>query len=86
MHITYQKICFDIFTVGILLNIFMEHDFNNLMIFGIKRYTFFLGGGNICAIKKIKFSILIYFKIQFIPVMHYSNPSVSLTFYSSKKS
>ncbi len=26
MHITKQKISFDIFTVGNLLNIFMEHD------------------------------------------------------------
>jgi len=35
MHITNQKISFDIFTVGHLLNIFMEHDLNILMIFGI---------------------------------------------------
>ncbi len=33
MHITNKKLSFDIFTVG---NIFMEHDFNILMIFGIK--------------------------------------------------
>ncbi len=26
MHITNQKLSFDIFTVGNLLNIFMEHD------------------------------------------------------------
>ncbi len=26
MHITYQKLSFDIFTVGTLQNIFMEHD------------------------------------------------------------
>ncbi len=36
MHITNQKLSFDIFTVGNLLNIFMEHDLNILMIFGIK--------------------------------------------------
>ncbi len=36
MHITYQKFCFYIFTVGNLQNIFMEHDLNMLMIFGIK--------------------------------------------------
>ncbi len=36
MHITNQKLSFDIFTVGNLLNIFMQHDFNILMIFGIK--------------------------------------------------
>ncbi len=33
MHITNQKLCFKI---GNLLNIFMEHDLNILMIFGIK--------------------------------------------------
>ncbi len=36
MHITNQQLSFDIFTVGNLLNSFMEHDFNNLMIFVIK--------------------------------------------------
>ncbi len=37
MHITNQKLSFDIFTVGNLQNIFMEHDLTNiLMIFGIK--------------------------------------------------
>ncbi len=34
MHITDQKLTFDIFMVGNLQNIFMEHD--TLMIFGIK--------------------------------------------------
>ncbi len=33
MHITNRKFNFDIFTVQ---NIFMEHDINILMIFGIK--------------------------------------------------
>ncbi len=36
MHITNQKLSFDIFTVIHLPNIFMEHDLNILMIFGIK--------------------------------------------------
>ncbi len=36
MHITNQKLSFDIFTVGNLQNIFMEHDLNILMIFFIK--------------------------------------------------
>ncbi len=36
MHITNQKLSFDIFTVGNSLNIFMEHDLNILMIFSIK--------------------------------------------------
>ncbi len=37
MHITNQKLSFVIFTVGNVLNIFMEHDLNILMIFGIKK-------------------------------------------------
>ncbi len=36
MHITNQKLSFDIFMVGNLQNIFMEHDLNILIIFGIK--------------------------------------------------
>ncbi len=36
MHINNKKIRFDIFTVIHLLNIFMEHDLNILIIFGIK--------------------------------------------------
>ncbi len=36
MHINNQKLRFDIFMVGNLQNIFMEHDLNILMIFGIK--------------------------------------------------
>ncbi len=36
MHITNQKLSFDIFTVWNSLNIFMEHDLIFLMIFGIK--------------------------------------------------
>ncbi len=42
MHINNQKISFDIFTVGNLLNIFMEHDLNILMIFGIKEKSIIL--------------------------------------------
>ncbi len=36
MHITNQKLSFEIFMVRNLQNIFMEHDLNILMIFGIK--------------------------------------------------
>ncbi len=36
MHITDQKLSFDIFTVGDIQHVFMEHDLNILMIFGIK--------------------------------------------------
>ncbi len=42
MHITNQKLSFDIFTAGNLLNIFMEHDLNILMIFGIKEKSIIL--------------------------------------------
>ncbi len=38
MHITNQKLSFDIFMVGI----FMEHDINILMIFGIKEKSIIL--------------------------------------------
>ncbi len=36
MHITNKKFSLDIFTVGNVLNIFMDHDLNILMIFDIK--------------------------------------------------
>ncbi len=36
MYITKQKISSDIFTEGNVHNIFMEHDFNIQIIFGIK--------------------------------------------------
>ncbi len=36
INITNQKLSLDIFTVRNVLNIFMEHDLNILMIFGIK--------------------------------------------------
>ncbi len=42
MHINNKKLSFDIFTVGNLLNIFMEHDLNILMIFGIKEKSIIL--------------------------------------------
>ncbi len=35
MHITNQNVRFDIFTVKKIQNIFMEHDLNILLIFGI---------------------------------------------------
>ncbi len=43
MHITNQKLSFDIFTVGNVLNIFMEHDLNlisNDFWHKIKKYNF----------------------------------------------
>ncbi len=42
MHITNQKLSFDIFMVRNLQNIFMEHDLNILMIFGIKEKSIIL--------------------------------------------
>ncbi len=42
MHINNQKLSCDIFTVRNLLNIFMEHDLNILMIFGIKEKSIIL--------------------------------------------
>ncbi len=42
MHITNQKLSFDIFTEGNLQNIIMEHDLNILMIFGIKEKSIIL--------------------------------------------
>ncbi len=47
MHITNQKFSFDIFTVGNLQNIFMEHDINILLIFGIKEKSIILLQGHI---------------------------------------
>ncbi len=48
MHITNQKLSFDIFTVGNLLNIFMEHDLNILMIFVIKEKWIILSHSMYC--------------------------------------
>ncbi len=42
IHITNQKLRFYIFTVGHLQNIFLEHLFNILMIFGIKEKSIIL--------------------------------------------
>ncbi len=42
MYITNQKWSCDIFTVGDLQNIFMEHDLNILMIFGTKEKSIIL--------------------------------------------
>ncbi len=42
MHITNQKLSFDIFTVGNLQNILMEHDLNVRKNFGIKEKSIIL--------------------------------------------
>ncbi len=41
MHITNQTLTFDIFTVGNLLNIFMKHDLNIPMVFGMNEKVLF---------------------------------------------
>ncbi len=48
MHITNKKICFDIFTPENLLNIFMEHDLNILMIFVIKEKSIIMTHAMYC--------------------------------------
>ncbi len=48
MHITYQKLRFDIYTVGTLQNIKMEHNLNILMIFGIKEKLIILTRAMYC--------------------------------------
>ncbi len=50
MHITNQKFSFDIFMVRNLLNIFMEHDLNILMIFGIKEKCIILTHTMYCCL------------------------------------
>ncbi len=42
MHIANQKLSFDIFTVGNVQNISMDHDLNILIIFGIKEKSIIL--------------------------------------------
>ncbi len=50
MHITnhFNQLSFDIFTVGKLKNIFMEHDLNILMIFGIQEKLIILTHAMYC--------------------------------------
>ncbi len=50
MHITNQKLSFDIFTVGNVQNIFMEHNLNILMIFVIKEKCIILTHTMYCCL------------------------------------
>ncbi len=50
MQINNQKLSFDIFTVGHLLNILMEHDLNILMIFVIKEKCIILRHTMYCCL------------------------------------
>ncbi len=50
MHITNQKLSFDIFTVVSLQNIFIEHDLNILMIFVIKEKCIILTHTMYCCL------------------------------------
>ncbi len=50
MHITNHKLSFDIFTVGNVQNIFMEHDLNILMISGVKEKLIILTHTMYCCL------------------------------------
>ncbi len=47
MHVNNKKISFDIFIVRNLLNIFMVHDLNTLMIFWLLQFFFFFHTHNV---------------------------------------
>ncbi len=50
MHITNQKLSYDIFMVGNLQNVFMERDLNILMNFGIKEKCIILTHAVYCCL------------------------------------
>ncbi len=50
MHITNQKLSFDIFMIENVLNIFMKHDLNILMICGIKEKCIILTHTMYCCL------------------------------------
>ncbi len=64
--ITNQKLSFDIFTVGYLQNIFMEHDLNILMIFVIKEKWIILTHTMYCCLllKNIPVLLMTAFVLQ----------------------
>ncbi len=63
MHITNQKLSFDIFMVGNVQNIFMEHDLNILMIFGIKEKSIIFDPYNVFLDIATIYNIAIYIYI-----------------------
>ncbi len=67
MHINNQKLSFVIFTV---LNIFMEHDLNILMIFGIKEKNYNFDPYNVLLSIATNMLLMIAFVLQSLTHTH----------------